>query len=326
MRHHQRPRVTDAEREARRAEDRERVTRAAQELLTSDGWARWVRARGMFHSYSVSNCMLLALQFNERGIDPERVAGFQTWLKLGRCVRRGETSIKVLAPVTIRTRTRNDTAAGAAAQQSEARGQGRRLVAFRAASVFSLSQTDPLPGVEQLPLAPPCEPLSGDTHGHLIDPLTRFAQGLGYTVSFQEIPGSTGGWCDATNKQIVVDTSQSINGQVRTLVHETVHALGIDYTTYTRAQAEVIVDTTTLVVLAAAGLDTSGETIPYVAGWGETGALQAVSAFAAVIDQHARTIEKAIIPDRTNPDNEGEGEREGEGEGEGSDRFEGAIA
>ena len=56
MRNHQRPRVTDAEREARRAADRERVTRAAQELLTSDGWARWVRARGMFHSYSAFIC------------------------------------------------------------------------------------------------------------------------------------------------------------------------------------------------------------------------------------------------------------------------------
>jgi len=74
-------------------------------------------------------------------------------------------------------------------------------------------------------------------------------------------------------------------------------------------------------VLAAGGLDTSGETIPYVAGWGETGALEAVSAFAAVIDQHARAIEKAIIPNPTNPTN-----TEGEGDREGSDRLEGAIA
>jgi len=39
--------------------------------------------RAMFHSYSAGNCMLIALQCHERGIVPERVAGFRTWLKLG---------------------------------------------------------------------------------------------------------------------------------------------------------------------------------------------------------------------------------------------------
>lgn len=82
--------VSEFEREERRQQDRERLQRAAQELLCSEGWARWVRVRAMSHSYSAGNCMLLALQCHERGIVPERVAGFRTWLKLGRCVRRGE--------------------------------------------------------------------------------------------------------------------------------------------------------------------------------------------------------------------------------------------
>jgi hypothetical protein len=56
----------------------------------------------------------------------------------------------------------------------------------------------------------------------------------------------------------------------------------------------VIVDTTTLIVLSAVGLDTAGETIPYVAGWGEDGALEAVTEFAALIDSLARRIEDAI--------------------------------
>ncbi|MGI8712197.1 MAG: hypothetical protein ACR2NR_03245 [Solirubrobacteraceae bacterium] len=47
-------------------------------------------------------------------------------------------------------------------------------------------------------------------------------------------------------------------------------------------------------MLSAVGLDTTGETIPYVAGWGETGALEAVTEFAAVIDTLARRIEEAI--------------------------------
>jgi hypothetical protein len=79
--------------------------------------------------------------------------------------------------------------------------------------------------------------------------------------------------------------------------HEVVHALGVTYQTHTRPEAEVIVDTATLIVLAGAGLDTSGETIPYVAGWGEAGALEVVTEQAELIDRLARTVEDAITSD-----------------------------
>jgi hypothetical protein len=64
--------------------------------------------------------------------------------------------------------------------------------------------------------------------------------------------------------------------------------------------------TATLIILSGAGLDTPGVTIPYVAGWGETGALEAVTEHAELIDRLARTVEKAIATD-TN-DNEAEAE------------------
>jgi hypothetical protein len=58
----------------------------------------------------------------------------------------------------------------------------------------------------------------------------------------------------------------------------------------------VIVDTATVIALGAVGLDTSGETVPYVAGWGEAGALEAVTEFAKLIDGLARRVEAAITP------------------------------
>jgi hypothetical protein len=236
----------------------------------------------MFRAYSAGNCMLLALQCHERGIAPEHIAGFRTWLKLGRCVRKGETALRILAPVSVKER--------------DARGEetGERHVFFRTAFVFELSQTELLPGVEPTPLEPPSEPLSGDSHGHLLEPLEQFARTLGYAVSYQEIRGSAGGWCDARARQIVVDAGAPVNGRVRTLIHECAHALGIDYERYSRAQAEVIVDTVTYVVCAGAGLAIDGESIPYVAGWGEEGALEAVTDFAETIDTLARKLEDAL--------------------------------
>jgi hypothetical protein len=97
-------RLSDEERAERRRQDRDRLQQAARELLSSDGWARWVKTRAMFRSYSAGNCMLLAAQCHQRGMVPTRIAGFRTWLKLGRSVRKGETALRILAPVSVKER------------------------------------------------------------------------------------------------------------------------------------------------------------------------------------------------------------------------------
>ncbi|MCW3063538.1 MAG: hypothetical protein JWN32_710 [Solirubrobacterales bacterium] len=192
-------RLSEAERDERRRQDRERLQRAAEELLSSEGWARWVRVRATFHSYSAGNCMLIALQCHQRGIVPQRVAGFRAWLKLGRCVSNNEKALRILAPVTVKERD----------ERGEETGEGR--VFFKTAFVFELSQTELLAGVEPAPLEPPCEPLTGDSHAYLIEPLRAFAQSLGYTVSFEHIEGPAGGWCDLKHKGIVVDADAPAN-------------------------------------------------------------------------------------------------------------------
>ncbi|MDA0161282.1 hypothetical protein OM076_13475 [Solirubrobacter ginsenosidimutans] len=50
----------------------------------------------------------------------------------------------------------------------------------------------------------------------------------------------------------------------------------------------------TFIVCGSVGLDVGGESIPYVAGWGEQGALEAVTAFAKTIDALARRLEDAL--------------------------------
>ena len=276
-------RLSEAERAERRRQDRERLQRAAQELLSSEGWARWVRVRAMFHSYSAGNCMLIALQCHERGMVPERVAGFRTWLRLGRAVRKNEKALRILAPVTVKERDEGGEETG------------ERRVFFKTAFVFALSQTEPLPGVEPVLLEPPREPLTGDSHAHLIEPMQAFAESLGFTVSFESIDGSAGGWCDARNRRIVVDADAPANARLRTLIHECAHALGIDYRSHSRAQAEVMVETVTLLAASTVGLAVDGETIPYVSGWGEDGALEAVTEFAETIDTIARRIEDVLL-------------------------------
>jgi hypothetical protein len=56
----------------------------------------------------------------------------------------------------------------------------------------------------------------------------------------------------------------------------------------------VIVECAAFVVAAGLRLETGGESIPYVAGWGEDGALDAVTEAAELIDAIARRIEDAV--------------------------------
>jgi hypothetical protein len=279
--------ATEAEREQRRLRDRERLKAAAEQLLTSEGWQRWisVRSRNGLSRYSFNNQLLIALS----NPDASFVAGFRAWLELGYRVRKGERAIWIFAPMKVEERdalTREET--------------GKTRTLFRAVPVFDFSQVDA--GENPTPLEAPREPLDGNSHQHLLDPAEAFASSLGYTVSFESVDGSAGGWCDAKHKRIVVDAEQAPNAQLRVLIHESVHALGVDYKSYSRAQAEVIVDTTTLIVLGAVGLDISGETVPYVAGWGENGALEAVTEFAQLIDTLAKRVETAITPAESSPE------------------------
>jgi hypothetical protein len=277
--------LTDAEREQRRERDRQRLHQATEQLLDSDGWKRWVRvrARNGLSRYSINNQLLIALSRP----DASYVCGFRAWLQLGYQVRKGEKAIWILAPVAVKRDTDNTANPG-----DEEREE--RRVFFRAVPVFDRAQVTEIPGGTPTPLEPPCEPLIGDSHAQLIDPLIAFAATLGFSVAFETIDGATGGWCDQRAQRIVVDDAQPANAQVRILVHELAHALGVGYSQYGRRKAEVIVDTVTFIVCAGTGLDVGGESIPYIAGWGENGALEAVTEFAGVIDTLARKLEDAI--------------------------------
>ena len=238
-----------------------------------------VRSQAGLARLSLSNQLLVAIARP----DATFVAGFKAWLRLGYVVRKGERAVAIIAPVPIKDRDK---------PTSEETDQAWLL--FKTVFVFDTAQVDAIEGREQAPLGPPCEPLTGDSHAHLLAPIRTFAESLGFSVSFESIPGETGGWCDQKTRRIVVDAGVPANAQLRILVHETVHALGVGYAEYGRERAEVIVDTVTAIACGYVGLMVEGESIPYIAGWGETGELDAVTAFAKTIDELARRIEDVL--------------------------------
>jgi len=111
------------------------TNQAIEQLITalnegrSETLTQYLAAIGRFHRYSLRNVMLIALQRPTA----THVAGFHTWHKLGRFVKKGEKGILILAPI-VRREAEND-------EQDET-DESSTAVGFRAAYVFDVSQTD----------------------------------------------------------------------------------------------------------------------------------------------------------------------------------------
>ena len=104
----------------------------ALEAGHSEKLREYLGAMARFHRYSLHNIMLIASQRP----DATHVAGFHTWKRLGRFVKKGAKGILVLAPVVLRKE---------AETKQEDEKHERAAIRFRAAYVFDMADTDGKP-------------------------------------------------------------------------------------------------------------------------------------------------------------------------------------
>ena len=96
-----------------------------QEHKNSEEFKNYLDTMAQFHSYSFYNCLLIATQFPEA----TRVAGFRTWQRLNRFVKKGEHGIFILAPCKTK-------------KKDEKTDEEIPVLYFRSVCVFDISQTD----------------------------------------------------------------------------------------------------------------------------------------------------------------------------------------
>ena len=286
-----RTQLTDAEREQRRAADRAFVQQAVEQLRSSDGWQRWLTTRQHFHTYSLRNQLLIAMQ------NPEatRVAGFKAWLALGYCVRRGEKALRIFAPCPP-SKAKLQAWRDAGADPAE-----KPRTFFRLTAVFDRSQVDELPPpAEPAPLDPPAAAeIDGDELAPWLEPLTALATAIGSTVVFESIASGADGFYRPKTKAIVVEASHSPNRRVKTLVHELGHALvradqQDEDPELDAAAEELVAETVAYSVCASSGIDPGEFSISYLAGWSERTPIATIERTAALIDRLSRRIEDAV--------------------------------
>jgi len=269
----------------------EQISDGVAALVESQAWRAMLDTAAKFHSYSLGNLLLIALQAPQA----TRVAGFRSWQSLGRQVRKGERGIAILAPCTYRPKTAEqatpagpEPAASCSGGAAPDAGGGRQVRGFRVVHVFALHQTEgaPLPDV-----APSL--LVGQAPAGLWDALEGQVLGHGYTVHRGDT-GRANGWTDPASRTVRVSGAVDDAQAVKTLIHELGHlecGHVADLPTYLtcRGRCEVEAESVAYVVAAAHGLDASGYTFAYVAGWAG-GDLTHVRQAAETVTKAARTI------------------------------------
>jgi antirestriction protein ArdC len=281
------------------------TSRAVAQLRTSPGWHAWLRVRGRtgLRRYSLTNQLLIALQ------DPDatRVAGFRAWLALGYCVRRGESCrIRVWARCEP-SRKKLEAWRDAGAIASE-----KPKPVYRLEAVFDCAQVDPLPApAVPAPLDPPIAPITGDTLAWTLPVLETFAAGLGVSVGWEALRDGCDGLYDPRERRIAITTRVAVNQQAAALVHELAHALvrldhhpddpALDYAT-----EELVAESVAFTVCGFLGLDTSANSIAYLAVWSEHTPDDAFQRIAALVDRLARSLEGTLQPTDTDTTSEGE--------------------
>lgn len=237
------------------------LTDAVTALVSGEEWVAMLAAAAHFHRYSLSNLLLI----HRARPDATRVAGFRTWLSLGRHVRKGERGIPILAPCTYKTDPAPDDAEPTTGADATGDGSPRRVLrGFRVVYVFDVSQTDgdPLPDV--VPVL-----LEGDDPGRLWDALAAQVESAGFALDRADCSPANG-ITDYLARRVSVRPDLSPAQACKTLAHELGHVLlhapgdGIP-----PERREVEAESVAYVVCQAAGLVTDDYSLAYVAGWAQ---------------------------------------------------------
>jgi hypothetical protein len=222
-----------------------------------------------------------------------RVAGCRAWLKLGYCVRKGESALRIWCPCPPSAKQLKQW------QDAGADPRERPRTRFRLGPVFDRSQVAELPPpAEPLPLDPPIREIDGDDLAWALTPLTELARELGCTVAYEAMRAGHGGYYRTADQAIRLAEGKPANHSVHTLIHELAHALlaaqpdddvRLDY-----AQEELVVESVTYTVTGSLGLPVDGFAIPYLTSWSEDTDLTVIERAAGMIDRLAKRIEDAV--------------------------------
>ena len=244
-----------------------------KELFESEKYKSYLSTMSKFHNYSFNNTLLIAMQKPEATL----VAGYQAWQKnFERHVNKGEKAIRILAPAPYKIKEERDKLDPVTGEMMfDENGMPQKeetevtIPAFRAVSVFDVSQTDgkPIPELEVNELLSTVEGYEDFVQAIMnISPVP---------IAFEDIPGDSKGYFSTAEKRIAVQENMSESQTLKTMVHEVAHSMlhdkevnqSMDIPVKDRNTKEVEAESVAFTVCQHFGIDTSDYSFGYIAGW-----------------------------------------------------------
>ena len=267
--------MADAKTEKQKVKEiTDKLEEGLKELFESEKYKSYLTTMSKLHNYSFNNTLLIAMQKPEATL----VAGYQAWQKnFNRHVNKGERGIRILAPAPYKIkeeRDKLDPVTGEVMLDKDGTPQTEeveiKIPAFRAVSVFDVSQTDgePLPELEAKELLSTVE-----GYEDFINAITYVAHA---PIGFEDIPGASKGYFNIEKNRIAVQEGMSESQTLKTMVHETAHSLlhnkevnkeDILAPAKDRNTKEVEAESIAFTVCNHFSIDTSDYSVGYIAGW-----------------------------------------------------------
>lgn len=244
-----------------------------KELFESEKYKSYLSTMSKFHNYSFNNTLLIAMQKPEATL----VAGYQSWQKnFERHVNKGEKAIRILAPAPYKIKEERDKLDPVTGEMMfDENGMPQKeetevtIPAFRAVSVFDVSQTDgkPIPELEVNELLSTVE-----GYEDFVQALMNISP---VPIAFEDIPGDSKGYFSTAEKRIAVQENMSESQTLKTMVHEVAHSMlhdkevnqSMDIPVKDRNTKEVEAESVAFTVCQHFGIDTSDYSFGYIAGW-----------------------------------------------------------
>ena len=279
-----------------------------QDLFQSDKFADYLRTMSRFHNYSYNNTILIHMQMP----NATRVAGFNKWKnQFGRHVKKGERGLTVIAPTPFKKRVEEmkldpDTRAPVLDSDGNIVMEEREIEIplFRPVKVFDVSQTEgrPLPSL--------VSPLTGDVQQY-----EAFMEALRRTspvpMQFKPLREGLDGFFNLKDQTITIREDMSQVQTVCAAVHEITHAMlhnrekerlsavaGTEQAEKIKPKdrntEEVEAESVSYTVCQYYGIETSSNSLGYIATWSKDKTLPELKSSLETISKTANILITSI--------------------------------
>jgi antirestriction protein ArdC len=207
------------------------------EARQSEQFLAYLRSCARFHAYSFGNLMLILWQKPSA----TQVAGYRTWQRMNRYVRKGEKGIAILAPCIFKDKD----------------DETKNRIWFKTVYVFDISQTEgePLPEIDWR---------TTEQNAELQAALTALVAANGWEVSYTDDLEGAEGMCRYQSRMIALLKGTGTS----TLIHEIGHMLlHADQQGMSRQDKETEAESVSYVVCTHFGIETAAPM--YLAGWSD---------------------------------------------------------